>query len=106
MLLAIPLSWLVFAVKDLGQIGVYLGRLFPFFGTGQSHFYALDYVKYGKNFGLLLILCLLFCTPLPRKIYRKHSHSLAATLLLAAVFWLSVYCLYIGLNDPFLYFQF
>ncbi len=30
MFLVIPLSWLVFAVPDMGQIGIYLCRLFPF----------------------------------------------------------------------------
>lgn len=34
MLLAIPLTWLLFAVPDVGQIGIYLTRLFPFFGGG------------------------------------------------------------------------
>lgn len=106
MLLAIPLTWLVFAVNDVRQLPVYLGRLMnrPM-GDGAAVF-GQDYIKYGKSYGLLLVICLLFCTPVPEKIYRRYSHGWAATLGLLAVFWLSVYCLYIGLNDPFLYFQF
>lgn len=105
MLFAIPLTWLIFAVTDLNRIGVYLSRLFSF-GSAASGLYAQDYIKYGKSFGPLLLVCFLFCTPLPRRLYKKYSHTLIVTLALLAVFWLSLYCLYIGLNDPFLYFQF
>jgi len=105
MLLAIPLTWLVFAVTDLRKLGIYLKRLFPFFGSPQSMF-AKDYIKYGKMFGPLLAVCLLFSSPLPRRLYQRYGRTLPGTLLLLAVFWLSVYCLYIGLNNPFLYFRF
>ncbi len=106
MLFAIPLSWLVFAISDLSQIGVYLGRLFPFLGGEAQYVYAQDYIKYGKTYGVMLIVCFLFCTPLPRKLYQKYGRSLLVTVGLAAVFWLSVYLLHQGLNDPFMYFRF
>ncbi|MCI8402788.1 MAG: MBOAT family protein [Lachnospiraceae bacterium] len=106
MLLAIPLTWLVFAVTDLRQIPVYLGRLFGSpAGTGAAVF-SQDYIKYGRIYGLLLIVCLVFCTPLPRRLYDRYSHSWPVSVGLLAVFWLSVFYLYIGLNDPFLYSQF
>lgn len=105
MLFAIPLTWLVFAVTDLKELWVYLKRLFGLAPAGMAVF-GQDYIKYGRNYGFLLALCLLFCTPLPRKLYDRYSHTWVATAGLLAVFWLSVYCLYIGLNDPFLYFQF
>lgn len=106
MLLAIPLTWMVFAITDLNQIKVYFCRLFPFFGVGGEFVYARDYLKYGRTYGVLLLLCFLFCTPLPRRFYKKYSRSIPVTLALFAVFWASIYCLYIGLNDPFLYFRF
>jgi alginate O-acetyltransferase complex protein AlgI len=106
MCLVIPLTWLIFAVTDLSQIGIYLERLFPFLGGTSEFIYALDYVKYGKTYGVLLLVCLLFCTPIPRRIYKQLSKSIIGTILVLAIFIASLYCLYIGLNDPFLYFRF
>ncbi len=47
MLLAIPLTWLLFAVPDVGQIGIYLTRLFPFFGGGIAVNRG-DFLRYGE----------------------------------------------------------
>ena len=60
MLLVIPLSWLLFAVPDLPQIGVYFSRLFPFFGDGIA-VNPSDFIRYGKQYGLFLLLG--FCSP-------------------------------------------
>ncbi len=106
MLLAIPLTWLVFAVTDLSQLAVYLKRLLGLATGSGTAVFGQDYIKYGKTYGLWLLLCLLCCTPLPGRLYRRWGHTWTASLGLLAVFWFSVYCLYMGLNDPFLYFQF
>lgn len=107
MLLLIPLSWLVFAVTDISQIGIYLGRLFPFLGGTPVNVFEHDYIKYGQSFGVLLLICLIFSTPIPRRIFsviRKNKYIEALILLL--IFAGSIYCLFIGLDDPFLYFRF
>ncbi len=106
MLFAIPLTWLVFAVTDLEKLAVYLKRLFDVSAGSGAAVFGQDYIKYGKIYGIWLLLCVLFCTPLPGKLYRQWAYTWAAALGLLAVFWFCVYCLYIGLNDPFLYFQF
>ena len=50
MILAIPLSWLIFAISDPGQIWIYVQRLFPFLAAaGRFSWFAGDYLKYGKN---------------------------------------------------------
>ncbi len=103
MIFAIPLTWLVFAISDLSQIGVYLERLFPFLGGSGQYVYAQDYIKYGRTYGVLLIICLFMCTPLPRRLYQKYGRTIPVTLGLAAVFWFSIYLLHQGLNDPFMY---
>jgi alginate O-acetyltransferase complex protein AlgI len=36
MLFLIPLSWMIFAITDMGQLLVYLERLFDFAGTGSD----------------------------------------------------------------------
>lgn len=106
MLLIIPLSWLLFAVTDLMQFAVYLGRLFPFFAQTGSTVFRGDFVKYGSAYFWPLAAALLCCTGIPRKIYEAKKYTLTATFVLVLLFWACVYCMYLGLDDPFLYYQF
>lgn len=159
MLFWIPMSWLLFAITDMKQLGIYFAKLW---GFGGEALMAKDYVKYFGTYGKWLIIGLIFCTALPENIYRamknRHKNSLgqffwlleaAAVILLAVIFrkwnWLliilpiiaremlynrlpkmnkpvfnqffwipeltlilgaSLYCIYMGMNDPFLYFRF
>ncbi len=102
----IPVSWLLFAVSDLGQLGLYFGRCFPFFGAEASTVFAGDFIKYAGSYGVSLFAALLFTTGLPEKFYQKHKQSVPIALALTLVFWACVYCMHIGMDDPFLYFQF
>ncbi len=105
MILMIPLSFTVFAITDLSQLGVYFGRLFPFCGSWAG-IMAGDYLKYGRMYGVLLLLGLLFCLPWPKKLWRRLERSPLVIPILLAIFWGAVYCLCRGMNDPFLYFGF
>lgn len=159
MLFLIPLSWMLFAISDLSQIGVYFTKLI---GMGGPGLMEDDYVKYFATYGKWLILGLLFCTAFPENLFKfmqkrekwKPSRYfwIAESLLIAAFcifgkhllplafipvilgreylyqhkpqrvrpvlsyfFWVpellaifgaSCYCIYMGMNDPFLYFRF
>lgn len=106
LLLVIPLTWVLFAITDFSQIGVYFSRLFPFLNGPIGTIYPQDYLMHGKTYGILLLVGVLFCTDLPVRVYHRLKNTVVGAILLLAVFWGSVYCLYIGLNDPFLYFRF
>lgn len=106
MFFVIPLSWLIFAVPDLGQLGVYFGRLFPVWGGAEVSVYAGDFVKYLSSHAWSLGAALICCTGLPKKIYATKKKSIWMTVLLVILFWLCIYSMYIGLDDPFLYYQF
>lgn len=106
MIAIIPVSWLVFAITDMRQLSVYIKKLFPFLGQAGQTLFAEDYVKYWEIYGLFFLIAILFSTKLPAKIYEKFQFSYITLAGLLAIFWLSVYCLYIGMNDPFLYFRF
>lgn len=106
MLFLIPVSWALFAITDFNQLGIYMGKLFPFFGEQAAPLFEGDYIKYGKMYGFLLIVGFIFSTNIPRKLYEKWKGSILAAILLLAIFWGSVYCLYMGMDDPFLYFRF
>lgn len=106
MILWIPLSWLVFVITDLSQLGIYLQKLFPFFGNAGTVLFHGDYLKYGKTYGIYLVLGILFATGVQEKLLKKNKNRLWVILLLLALFWASVYCMYLGMDDPFLYFRF
>lgn len=36
LVLVVPLTWMAFAIADVGQLGVYYARMFPFFGVGET----------------------------------------------------------------------
>ena len=106
MILWIPLSWLVFVITDLSQLGIYLQKLFPFFGNAGTVLFQGDYLKYGKTYGIYLVLGILFATGVQEKLLKMNKNRLWVILLLLALFWASVYCMYLGMDDPFLYFRF
>ena len=106
MILWIPLSWLVFVITDLSQLVIYLQKLFPFFGNAGTVLFQGDYLKYGKTYGIYLVLGILFATGVQEKLLKKNKNRLWVILLLLALFWASVYCMYLGMDDPFLYFRF
>ena len=105
MLLLIPLSWLPFALEKLSNVGVYFTRLFPFFGEGVN-VYAGDFAKYFTKFGIPFAAGLILCLPFVRKAFDRYKDSVVVTVILVAVFWASMYFVYQGLNDPFMYFNF
>ena len=105
MLVLIPLSWAVFSVSDLGQLGAYFGRLLPLFSHTAAA-YPLDFLKYGKTYGVFLVLGLVCSTSLPAYLYRRLKGTWAGAVILAVLFWLCLFCLSKGMNDPFMYFRF
>lgn len=106
MILLIPLSWAVFAVTDFSQLGVLFTRLFPFFGQGVWSIFKYDYLKYLGQYYPFLIIGVLFSTKLPYKLLKRVKSKVVIVVFLAAILLGSLYCMYRGLDDPFLYFRF
>ena len=106
MLFMIPLTWLLFAITDIGEIFVYLNRLFPVLGVSDSVVFQGDFLKYIKLYALPFAGAIVCCSGLPRKVYEAKKKSWIVALILVILFWLCIYSMYIGLDDPFLYYQF
>ena len=102
----IPIGWLVFAVEDVSMIRVYLMRLFPFLGDTSAAVFAGDYLKYGEAYALSLILGILCIGRIPEKFLNRKKHGVLTAAVLLIVFWGSIYCIWKGMHDPFLYFSF
>ena len=103
MVFLILFQWTLFAITDVRELGVYLGRLF---GIGGSVIDKLDYVRYLGSYGWKLALGVLFATPLPRRLFKPMKNTVLGTFILFAIFAAAIYCVSIGSNDPFMYFNF
>jgi len=107
MISLILLSWTIFKLPTLTDLGIYFSRMFPFFRETPEYVYAADWVKYAKSIGGLAVVGILFCTPLPRKLFEKiRNKPLISVPILLMIFWYAVYLAVCGANDPFLYFNF
>ena len=107
MLFWIPMSWLLFAISDMQKLGTYFLKLY---GGGGETLFPTDYIGYFGTYGKFLLIGLLFCTALPENLYRRAQKSRYAvwicTPLMLAILAGAGYCMYMGMNDPFMYFRF
>lgn len=99
-------SWLLFGISDLTQLGIYLTRMFPFFQQSSAAVFQGDFIKHLRDCAVPLFAGLLCCSGIPRKIYEKKKYSFVTTFILVLLFWACIYSMYLGLDDPFLYYQF
>lgn len=106
MLFLIPLTWSIFAIDDINQLGIFFSRLFPFFGGGVWSVFRYDYLKYLSLYWPFFIAGILFSTHLPFNLLKRIKKPVVIWVLLGIVFVASVYCMYRGFDDPFLYFRF
>ena len=106
MLLIIPLTWLIFAVTDFHQLGIYFKQLIPFVHQKSQAVMPGDYAHYWAKYWKYFAAALVFSTRIPEAIYKKMKNSVVTAVLLIAVFWAAVYCMYMGMDDPFMYFRF
>jgi len=106
MLFLIPLTWAIFAVADIGQLTILFTRLFPFFGQGAWSVFRYDYLKYLEQYYPFFIAGILLSAKLPFRILKNLKNRVVIWNILAVLFGASVYCMYRGFDDPFLYFRF
>lgn len=104
-LLLIPVTWVFFAITDLEQLSIYLGRMFPFFEEGIA-VNTNDVVKYLHMYRVYLVAGVVWCVPAVYRFFEKHRKNPVAVVLTVLVFWLSVYCVVSMGNNPFAYLKF
>lgn len=101
-----PIMWLTFLMSDFTSYKVYLLKMFPCFGSVGEVLFATDYLKYLEIYWPFFLAGFLFLTETSEKLMEKYHKSFLMKLFLIIIFGLSVYCMYMGMNDPFLYFRF
>lgn len=105
LLLVIPVTWVIFAINELEKLFEYLCRMFGLVWVSNEAT-TKQFIRYGETYWWLLLIGLLFMTPIPMNFFKEKSKTWYMNVLLFAIFWISVYELYIGKNNPFLYFGF
>ena len=106
LVLLVMISWALFAVTDLGQLWVLLGRMFSApVGGGE-------WIYYLRNYGVVLLLGCVFSTPVVPCISKKLEamgkgwYRPLRLAVLMGVLVLSVAYLVDATYNPFLYFRF
>ena len=102
-LIPIMVTWVMFTIRDYGDLRLYLGRLFPAPGK-TAGFLPGDFQAKWKLVDWQFVVGLLFCFPLPERILRRVSRSKVGSwilsVLMAALFWYTVYRLGKVGSDP------
>lgn len=107
MLIVIPVSWTIFNISDLPTLGNYLKRLFflPVKGSIQVNTLPKFWELLGTYWWLFAI-CAICCTSIPMKLLNRFHKTWGCKIILLVLFWLSVYQIASGADNPFLYFKF
>ena len=101
-LVFIGLSWMIFAITDMSQLGVFFTRLISF----TSLEYCEDAVYYLRNYGVVMLLGCVFSTPILSGVYAKIKGRFAGIAVQIVLLFLCVCYLADASYNPFLYFRF
>lgn len=100
----ILITWVLFAITDFQQLGIFFAKLFPVVEVGKA--FEGDYIRFFKSYWYHFLTAGFLSTPLPEKLLRQIKYPAISGMILLGIFWGSVYCMYQGMDDPFLYFRF
>ena len=97
----VVVGWALFVGNDAGvSLGLLLQKMFVPSG-GVSAFYFL------RNYAVLLVVCVLCCTPLPLKLYDKlKQFTVLRGFVLGLILLITIAYMVAATNSPFLYFRF
>lgn len=101
----IPLSWVIFAIGNLRDLGAYFGRLFPFVPT-TAVVDTKDFVSYLGDYWWMFLLGILLCIPKISELYERFKDTWVVRILLVILFWISIYFSASSAGNPFMYLNF
>ncbi|MBO4901275.1 MAG: MBOAT family protein [Lachnospiraceae bacterium] len=97
--LLIAFSWMLFAITDFSQIGVFFTRLFGLKG-------GTDWLYYGRNYGVILLIGCILSTPVLSGLFERYGKRIPGIAVCMLIFLASVAYLADAGYNPFLYFRF
>ena len=104
-LFLVNLGWVLFSNTQFDQMTAYLRDMF---GAGTGGFADSAFLYYLKSNLILLILSVIACSPVLRKLLNRISRrsSIAASVICILLFLVCTAFLVYGSYNPFLYFRF
>lgn len=99
----IPVTWMFFAITDIEQLKIYVGRMF---GSTPEYVVAGDWRNALATYGSLLVVAALASTPILKRIYHRWRDHMVMNVVLAVLFWICVWRIMVEGNNPFMYFKF
>ncbi len=106
MIILIPISWTIFNITDISELGAYLMRMVNIPLEGMVVYGFNQFIELIGTYWWIMGLCILFATPFPMRFIRKYKNNMFTKLILLVIFWYSVYQVAITGDNPFIYFQF
>ena len=100
-LLLIGLSWMIFAITDFHELGVYASRLIAFGSIGQS-----DIIYYVRNYAVVIIIGCICSAPLLSGWFDRVRKKPVGIAIQALLLFMCVCFLADASYNPFLYFRF
>ncbi len=100
----IPVTWMCFAITDVSQLQLYLGRMFG--AVEGIRVNAADWKNALETYWYLFGAGFIACTPAIARIFRRWKDSPVGMILLAVLFWACVWRLQAAGQNPFLYINF
>ncbi len=105
------ISFVIFSVESLGKLPLFVGGLF---GVGAKGILDSATLYFADSYAILLVLCIVGSTPLPRMLFNRFSETKAGKAVLTVLEPVSIVLLVIfstallvdGSFNPFLYFRF
>lgn len=101
----ITTTFAFFATKGINNIGLYFGKLFPINGITPSMMPGDTFI-YIKKFWPYLIGGILCTLPYPERIVHKYGKKWYGAIILAGIFWVTVYVLWKNGTGSFMYMNF
>lgn len=94
------IGWILFAITDLKNIGIYLRKMFIYTSGSQWLYYI-------RNYGVSIIIAVMFSMPfIPNKYKKLKNKRWIQTIILMIILLISIAYLVDATYNPFLYFRF
>ena len=104
LLAVIPVTWMCFAITEMDQLRIFLGRMF---GTVPAVYVnSGDWRNALADYGILFAAGIFACTTGMEKLFRKFKDNPLGAVVLVGLFWLCVWRLQTEGQNPFMYFKF
>ncbi|QFJ53545.1 MBOAT family protein [Pseudobutyrivibrio xylanivorans] len=104
-LVVIPCTWVIFTIHSIRKIGTYFLRLFPVINNGIA-VNEDDFLHFVPPYLPYLLIGLVLAMPFCQSFFRKYKDNVFVTLIIFAMFWVSIFSLANSAGNPFMYLRF